>query len=148
MGTIESVTRRAPRDGTHDGVKSRALVLSVFLAACAPRSQAEPGVLLVEEKEQTSSFIRNFNPLLEVGDVRWPALHSMYEPLFIYNWLDGAYVPWLGTAYEWSADHRHLRIDLRRGVRWSDGTPFSAKDVVFTFGLLGKFHALDLRGVG
>lgn len=151
MGTIETVTSGATRDGTHEHVLSRALVACSWvglLLACAPRSQSEPGVLLVEEKEQTSSFIRNFNPLLEVGDVRWPALHSMYEPLFIYNWLDGAYVPWLGTAYAWSADHRRLRISLRPGVRWSDGAPFTARDVVFTFGLLERFDALDLRGVG
>src|SRR5262249_44796369 len=115
---------------------------------CAPsRDSAGPGVLMVEEKEQTASFVRNFNPLLEVGDVRWPALHSMYEPLLIYNWIDGEYVYWLATGYAYSADHRTLRMDLRHGVRWSDGTPFTAKDVVFTFQLLHKFDALDMRGV-
>jgi peptide/nickel transport system substrate-binding protein len=148
MGMIETMTGGAARDGTDRSSMPRRLLLFACLAACAPRSQSEPGVLLIEEKEQTASFIRNFNPLVEVGDLRWPALHSMYEPLFIYNPLDGAYVPWLGTAYEWSADHRHLRIDLRRGVRWSDGAPFTARDVAFTFGLLERFHALDLRGVG
>ncbi|HVK74559.1 MAG TPA: ABC transporter substrate-binding protein [Kofleriaceae bacterium] len=122
-------------------------VACLLLCACAPRRDTEPGVLLIEEKEQTASFIRNFNPLLEVGDVRWPATRSMYEPLLIYNGVTGAYVPWLATAYEFSDDHRRLRFDLRRGVRWSDGAPFTAKDVVFTFDLLRRFEALDLRGV-
>ncbi|HTJ47677.1 MAG TPA: ABC transporter substrate-binding protein [Kofleriaceae bacterium] len=123
------------------------ILLAVLCAACAPRSRAEPGVLVVEEKEQTASFIRNFNPLLEVGDVRWPATHSMYEPLFVYNWETGEYVPWLATGYRWTPDHRGLRLDLRTGVKWSDGTPMTSKDVVFTFELLAKFRALDLRGV-
>ena len=32
-------------------------------------------------------------------------------------------------------------------VRWSDGAPFTARDVVFTFDLLRRHPALDLRGV-
>src|SRR5215510_7280030 len=128
----------------------RAILMACALAtagACAPRRQADPGVLVVEEKDQATSFIRNFNPLLEVGDVRWPAVRSMYEPLLVYNWIDASYVPWLATGSHFSDDHKTLRFDLRRGVRWSDGRPFTARDVVFTFELLRKFKSLDLRGV-
>ena len=117
------------------------------LAACAPRQAAEPGVLTIEEKEQTTSFVRNFNPLLEVGDVRWPATRAMYEPLAIYNVLAGGYEPWLATSYAYADGHRRLRFELRRGVRWSDGAPFTARDVVFTFELLRAHPALDQRGV-
>jgi len=118
------------------------------VSACAPSGRAaEPGVLMVEEKEQTAAFIRNFNPLVEVGDVRWPATHSMYEPLLIFNWVTGSYVPWLASSYAYSDDHRTLRFELRDDVRWSDGTPFTARDVVFTFELLHRNPALDLRGV-
>jgi peptide/nickel transport system substrate-binding protein len=37
------------------------------------------------------------------------------------------------------------RFQIRRGVTWSDGRPFTARDVAFTFELLKKFPALDLR---
>ena len=33
------------------------------------------------------------------------------------------------------------------GVTWSDGQPFSAKDVAFTFDLMRRFPALDRAGV-
>jgi peptide/nickel transport system substrate-binding protein len=125
----------------------RLLLVICALAGCAQRTPAEPGVLQIEEKEQTAAFIRNFNPLVEVGDVRWPATHSMYEPLLIFNWVTREYVPWLATSYTFSDDHRTLRFELRDGVRWSDGEPFTARDVVFTFELLTRFPALDLRGV-
>ena len=40
---------------------------------------------------------------------------------------------------------RPLRFTIRKGVTWSDGQPFSAQDVVFTFNLLKKYPALDLN---
>ena len=95
--------------------------VAVGSASCAPpRQAAEAGVLVVTESEQTASFIRNFNPLLEVGDVRWAAKRAMYEPLGIHNAVTGDYVPWLGTAWRWSADKlpRHMHLQLRSLVRF------------------------------
>ena len=103
--------------------------------------------MAVMETEQTASFVRNFNPLLEAGAVRWPTRRAMYEPMLVYNPLAGDYVPWLATAHRWSEDRRRLRFDLRPGVRWSDGAPFGARDVVFTFELLRRHPALDGRSL-
>jgi peptide/nickel transport system substrate-binding protein len=41
--------------------------------------------------------------------------------------------PWLAERWEVSADHRTFTLTLRDGVVWSDGTPFTSADVVFTF---------------
>ena len=38
-------------------------------------------------------------------------------------------------------------LRLRRARKWSDGKPFSAADVAFTFGLIKAHPALDLNGV-
>ncbi len=122
------------------------LAFAIVASSCAPRRQAaEEGVLQVSETEQTESFIRNFNPLLEVGDVRWAAKNSMYEPMLIHNPIKGVYVPWLAESYRW--EDTKLIFALRHEVLWSDGQPFRARDVVFTFELLKKFDALDTRGV-
>ena len=122
--------------------------LTLALAACMGESgTVEPGVLVVNEAEQTASFVRNFNPFFEFGDVRWPARHAMYEPMMIYNVMDGTYVPWLATGVSWSEDNRSLRFSIREDVRWSDGQPFSAEDVVWTFEMLAENPALDLRGL-
>jgi peptide/nickel transport system substrate-binding protein len=125
----------------------RTILVAAVVASCVADRRAEPGVLLIDEGEQTATFLRNFNPLMEVGDQRWPATRAMYEPLLIFNAVSGDYVPWLATSYGWSDDHRVLRFELRRGVRWSDGTAFTAADVAFTFDLLRRHPALDLRGV-
>ncbi|XXX75268.1 ABC transporter substrate-binding protein [Sorangium sp. So ce134] len=98
-------------------------------------------------REQQASWVRNFNPLLAEGSVRFPTLAGIYEPLIVYNTMKGEFQPWLATKYEWSDGNKKLTFTTRTEVKWSDGQPFSAKDVAFTFGLLKKFPALDLTGV-
>jgi peptide/nickel transport system substrate-binding protein len=40
--------------------------------------------------------------------------------------------PWLAEEWESSTDGRTHTLALRRGVEWSDGTPFTSADVVFS----------------
>lgn len=40
--------------------------------------------------------------------------------------------PYLARTWTWSADHRELTFDLVTGLRWHDGQPTTARDVVFT----------------
>lgn len=64
-------------------------------------------------------------------------LHQLiYEYFFYYNLQTGEFIPWLATGYEYSADYTSMTVTLRDGVTWSDGEPFTADDVVFTYDLL------------
>src|SRR5204863_9140808 len=45
-------------------------------------------------------------------------------------------VPDLATSWETSEDGTQLTFKLREGVKWHDGKPFTAKDVVCTWDLL------------
>jgi peptide/nickel transport system substrate-binding protein len=45
-------------------------------------------------------------------------------------------VPDLAKSWSWSADGKDLSFKLHEGVKWHDGQPFTAKDVVCTFDLL------------
>jgi peptide/nickel transport system substrate-binding protein len=60
------------------------------------------------------------------------------EPLFSAN-LDGSYTPVLAAEVPTvenggiSADSLTVTVKLRDGVKWSDGEPFTADDVAFTF---------------
>ena len=58
------------------------------------------------------------------------------EGLFYYNMLGDDFIPWLATGYQYNADYTQLTVNLRNGVEWADGVPFTAKDVVFTINLL------------
>jgi peptide/nickel transport system substrate-binding protein len=47
----------------------------------------------------------------------------------------------------WREANLVLRVTTRDSVLWSDGRPFTARDVAFTFDLLRRHRALDRRGV-
>jgi peptide/nickel transport system substrate-binding protein len=121
--------------------------LAVLLALGCERPSVAPEGVLVVSQEQQASWIRNFNPLLPQGVARFPSQGGIYEPLMIFNAISGEFVPWLATSHRWSEDRLTLSFELREGVFWSDGRPFRADDVAFTFELLKKFPALDQQSV-
>src|SRR5215472_16409361 len=54
-------------------------------------------------------------------------------------------VPDLATGWSWSEEGTELTLPLRQGVRWHDGKPFSAKDVICTWDLLLEKAGEKLR---
>jgi peptide/nickel transport system substrate-binding protein len=93
--------------------------------------------------EQTSAWVKNFNPLLPAGSSRWPTRNGIYEPMMIFNGVTDRWVPWLAQAATWSPGLQIVRFELRPGVTWSDGAPFTSADVVFTFDLLKRHRVFD-----
>lgn len=95
---------------------------------------------------QTGTITENFNPL---SPSRLGAtLGVLYEPLFYYNLAaDVDPEPELATAFEWNEDGTVLTITTREGVKWSDGEPFTAADVAFTFNLVHDTPALNTSGL-
>ncbi|SEB03629.1 ABC transporter substrate-binding protein [Paenibacillus sp. 276b] len=83
----------------------------------------------------------NFNLLS--GNPAFPVNYGnsrelVYETLFMVNQLDGGLEPLLGNSYEWT-DETTLRIELNADAKWSDGTAFTADDVVYTYELGKKY---------
>ena len=56
--------------------------------------------------------------------------------MIIYNTATQETVPWLATEWAFNADNTVLTFTIRDGVTWSDGEPFTADDVAFTFNLI------------
>jgi peptide/nickel transport system substrate-binding protein len=63
----------------------------------------------------------------------------VYETLFVYNLLDGKLYPQIGDSYSWNVQARTLTVQLNRNVKFSDGTPLTAADVVYSFDLAKKY---------
>ncbi|WP_245166795.1 ABC transporter substrate-binding protein [Curtobacterium flaccumfaciens] len=110
------------------------------------RSEPDPTIgkdtMLINADRGNPLFDRNFNPYITNART---ASKWMYEPLIEVNPLDGKRNPWLASAWS-QPDAKTIDMTIRSGVEWSDGSPFSAKDVVFTFDLLKKFPAMDVKG--
>jgi peptide/nickel transport system substrate-binding protein len=119
-----------------------AAVFSLTLAACSTS---------VTEKPQSSGTAPT-----SVDRLRLPGADRGYPTPFAYLkgpglvhvnfvfdtliWKDstGASIPWLAQSWERSADGTEYRFVLRDGVRWQDGQPLTADDVVFTFDYITK----------
>jgi peptide/nickel transport system substrate-binding protein len=84
----------------------------------------------------TLHFARSIGPTtldpantIIAGDIY--TLDKIFEPLFVTS-PAGKLVPWLASGYEVSADHKTFTLALRPGVKFSDGKPLVADDVVFS----------------
>ncbi|WP_394245093.1 ABC transporter substrate-binding protein [Vibrio astriarenae] len=93
--------------------------------------------------DSTTGWVRNFNP--------WIGGRSdfVHESLMIFSQLDSSEVyPWLATGYELSDDLKMITVQLREGVKWSDGETFNADDVVFSYTYPTLHPEIDGAGMG
>jgi peptide/nickel transport system substrate-binding protein len=112
-----------------------------------PRAKTWISVGVGGEAPQQFSDVAMHNPFLP--GISRSGYQVVMEPLFYYNayytdsvcGLSGVQckngeMPWIGTAYKFSDDFKSVTVNLRKGVEWSDGQPFTAKDIVFTVNML------------
>lgn len=117
-----------------------------FLMGCQDTLDHPEGIVIIAQEQQVS-WQRIFNPLLINGSTRWPTNTGIYEPLLIYNPMEGKYVPWLATDYEFNDTATELQLNIRKGVRWSDGEALTPEDVAYSFEILKQYPALDPQGL-
>lgn len=60
-------------------------------------------------------------------------INRLHSGLVEINPITAAVEPALATNWEFSDDYKTVTFTLRQGVKFSDGQPFTADDVVFTF---------------
>jgi peptide/nickel transport system substrate-binding protein len=58
-----------------------------------------------------------------------------YETLFLYDPIKDVYTPWLASGGSWDSTNTTYTINVRQGVTWSDGSPFTAADVAFSINI-------------
>ncbi len=123
-----------------------AALLSVVAFAPAALAQKSGGVLKFYHRGTPPS-----------GSIHEEATNSTLSPymgvfnnLIMYdhqkptNSLD-TIIPDLATSWEWKNDKTKLTFKLRKGVKWHDGKPFTAKDVQCTWDLLQGKKTPKLR---
>jgi len=66
---------------------------------------------------------------------------AVYESLYMFNDATNKNIPWLATSFKWSGGGKTITFGIRKGVKWSNGKPFTPADVAFTFKLENKINA-------
>ncbi len=129
------------------GALAGAAALGLLLSACSGSSGGGTGsgeATTLVATSQAGDMQINFNPF---SPSRIGGLGTIYETLFFYNKAQVAEPePLLGTEQTWNEDGTELAVTLREGVTWSDGEPFDAEDVAFTFGMLKENPSINSGG--
>ncbi len=74
---------------------------------------------------------KTFNPFTSTDATSSSMADMMYDGLFTSNPMTGKVVPKLAKSVEMKGN-RYI-IHLRKGIKWSDGVPITADDVIFTW---------------
>lgn len=74
---------------------------------------------------------KTFNPFTSTDATSSSMADMMYDGLFTSNPMTGKVVPKLAKSFEMKGN-RYI-IHLRKGIKWSDGVPITADDVIFTW---------------
>lgn len=122
-------------------------MLGLSLVGCnksdTEQGYVESGELVVIEDTQEIKLgvygIDTLNPIATKSESVRNIVNIMYDSLFTID-EEHQLVPELAESYELSEDGRRITVILKDGVKWHDGTNFTANDVVFT---LSKMRSAD-----
>jgi peptide/nickel transport system substrate-binding protein len=107
-------------------------VFAIALSGCNPSNFQRADAASVPRLVFSSlGDPKTFNPVL--NDEANHVFGYTYEGLTTTDGITGDVIPAQAESWEISEDGRTIVFTLREGLRWSDGEPLTADDVVFTF---------------
>ncbi|MBC2594815.1 ABC transporter substrate-binding protein [Ruficoccus amylovorans] len=125
------------------------LVAALLLASCGEPPKVERGQYPLPEGVETAQcepgqyggvFIltevtepKTFNFLVPSDAASSSAMGKFLVGLVGWDPVKTENIPALAESWEIGEDKKTYTFHLRRGISWSDGEPFSADDVIFTF---------------
>src|SRR5438105_7651780 len=114
-----------------------------------PPNTGKVGGKLVIDNVSGSTWTCQFNPFNSALLGPGITFALVYDPLEFVNILQSGNspVPMLATSSQWSNGFKTLTFTIRKGVTWSDGKPFGAADVVYTFNAMKSDKAIDLNAL-
>jgi len=109
----------------------RLSVLAFFLIASAARAQSGGVLHFCLHGEP-----KTFNPILVDDEASENIRYLTGGVLIRLNRQTQALEPGLATSWHLSKDGRRITLQLRKGLYFSDGTPFTSEDVAYTMKML------------
>ncbi|HVH82043.1 MAG TPA: ABC transporter substrate-binding protein, partial [Stellaceae bacterium] len=128
-----------------------AVVASVMFALCGATvvpalAQKPGGILKIYHRDSPASM--SIHEEGTIGVIL--PMMGVFNNLVVYDQTvpqnsTRSIIPDLATSWSWNADYTSLAFQLRDGVKWHDGKPFTAADVKCTFDLLTNKGSDKLR---
>ena len=127
------------------GAASAALLAAPSLAA-AQQANASNTIIFADDSNSDVSY----DPRVTQSRHEEQVIVQVFDQLIMSD-ENGRLAPGLATAWELAADGTSVRMRLREGVRFHDGTPFNAEAVKFTLDTIvdpatGSQGAVDMVG--
>ena len=110
------------------GLAAPALAGPALLAGDAQAQSARDGVLRLANAVELNTL--DPHAVLDTGRLNFKV--NVYDSLYRFAGNPPVMQPWLAERHEVSADGIRVRVHLRRGVVFHDGSPFTAADVVYS----------------
>ncbi|WP_428675545.1 ABC transporter substrate-binding protein [Reyranella sp.] len=146
MRTGNLMRRKRPGLAARFGAALLAATLGVSAAALPVHAQKAGGVLRGELADTPPSPSLHEEITVSVAVPFMAVFNNLviYDQSIARNTFDSIR-PELATGWTVSDDGLTVRFDLRQGVKWHDGTPFSSADVKCTFDMLMDKGEVKLR---
>ncbi len=106
-----------------------ALVPAQPAGAAARTADGDKVTFTVGLKNEVDSF----NPFLGIEAPAYEMWSLTYDFMVGYSMDDRSPVPALAKSWKTSEDGLTWTFDIREGVKWSDGQPFTAADIAYTY---------------
>jgi peptide/nickel transport system substrate-binding protein len=108
------------------------LVASGDLPPVEERLPPEP--LVVQVKDEIGQYGGSITAIKHSTGNWYMIAHVNIEPLMELDPVDSLnVVPNVARAWDWNDDKSQLTVHLREGIKWSDGSPFTAEDLRFYY---------------
>ncbi len=112
------------------------VVLLIPLTACNPTTLTANPNQPPRLVQTILSDPKTFNPVLATDGTSADVGGMLFDGLITQNPLTGEIEPSLAESWEISEDNLEIIHNLRSNLKWSDGHPLTADDVVFTYNQL------------
>src|SRR6476661_7955757 len=94
------------------------------------------------------AFTKNFNPFTATGLPSGQFVKgAIYEGLTVSPEGGKPTLPWLARSWKWSNGNKTLTLQIASGVKWSDGQPLTAADVVYSLTAGKQDKVMDQIGL-
>jgi len=96
-------------------------------------ADCEPGIRGGRLIVATPGDPKTFNPITENESSSSDIIRFLFNSLMGFDWVTQKATPGLAASYKVADDQKTWTFTMRKNLKWSDGQPLTADDVVFTW---------------